>query len=439
MTISMERPTGGREQTGQQMISVREDSPLRGKVLFIVGARRSGTNWLFRMVNSHPQVIGIPPETHLFAEGLRPLSERFHHGAISSPRTGSLYMRRDSMLGSFRVLVDAALAEFADAYAPGQDFQYLMERSPSNARHMDLLRDVYPDATVIHIIRDPRDVASSLVRQSWGPSDFVTAVEEWRDSVVTARAHAPERYLEVRYEELMHDPVNGVLRLLRWLRLDAPESVQQNLAEAAHASFNVDPSNPVVRIGKWNDAVTDQQRRVLALHAGDLMQELGYWESGPTGHRRLSVFRRTTAALRELPGKGRRALHLPRHRWWARPHAEGYEYLLEIANRAIAALEAGDGPSLHLLLQPDARIRWGVGAVRRPTLAEVGVNDLLARHPKLSDRWRQTRGDVHVHPEGFTAVLTYSRQGDDLAWVTLIARTAPALTRGISSVVYYRS
>src|SRR5215212_5800458 len=139
----------------------RADSPLAGRMIFNVGARRSGTLWLQRVVAAHPDVAAIPTESHLFSHGIAPLLERFHHGARSSPHLGALYVDREVLLDAAREFCDRIFGELLD---PGK--RYLAERTPLHVLHLDLIGSIYPDASYVHIIRDGRDVARSLVSQS---------------------------------------------------------------------------------------------------------------------------------------------------------------------------------------------------------------------------------------------------------------------------------
>src|SRR5213076_1354071 len=74
----------------------RAESPLRGRMIFNVGSRRSGTFWLQRIVTAHPEVSAVGSETHLFSHGIAPLAERFHHAALGSGQVGSTFIERDA-------------------------------------------------------------------------------------------------------------------------------------------------------------------------------------------------------------------------------------------------------------------------------------------------------------------------------------------------------
>src|SRR3954470_20956321 len=198
----------------------RSDSSLRAKMIFAFGARRSGTWWLQRILTAHPEIAGIPSETYLFEIGIRPLFERFHHGTKSSQTVGELYADREVLLDATRDFCDRVLEPYLE---PGARF--LSERSPGHAKAVDVIADVYPDARLIHIIRDGRDVARSLVAREWGPDTVAEAACEWRDSILQARAAAPPgRYLEISYEKLLGDPEGGVRELYAWLDLPADDA-----------------------------------------------------------------------------------------------------------------------------------------------------------------------------------------------------------------------
>src|SRR5690242_16990370 len=105
------------------------ESPLFERMIFNVGARRSGTFWLQRIVTAHPDVAEIPSETSLFSHGIAPLMDRFHHGARSSPQVGVIYAPRDTLRDAIRLFTDTVLAPYLTDHAT-----HLAERT---ALHVD--------------------------------------------------------------------------------------------------------------------------------------------------------------------------------------------------------------------------------------------------------------------------------------------------------------
>src|SRR5688572_307205 len=101
------------------------DSPLHERMIFIVGAQRSGTFWLQRIVTAHSAISAIPSETALFSDGIAPLFERFQHAASDSPQLGAVYVEREKLIAAARRFCDSVLA---DHLKPGARF--LSERTP---------------------------------------------------------------------------------------------------------------------------------------------------------------------------------------------------------------------------------------------------------------------------------------------------------------------
>jgi hypothetical protein len=129
--------------------------------------------------------------------------------------------------------VDELLAAAAEPTAPGLvDAFYRRyaaqfgatrwgDKSPFYVEHVALLASAFPDAKVVHIIRDGRDVVTSSLRAYRGRRYFYTDAyyhaRAWVDRVAAARqagrALPAGRYHELRYEELTADP-EGQLRHL---------------------------------------------------------------------------------------------------------------------------------------------------------------------------------------------------------------------------------
>ncbi len=185
---------------------------------------------------------------------------------------------------------------------------------------------IYPEARVIHVIRDGRDAEVSWMHHRWnrsrerggiqvlrpgeaerreayregggraaGPGLFDEAelrarAAQWRETVGEATREGPEllgaNYTEVRYEDLMADAPAETARLLRFLGAGADDEAVRRCVEAA--SFEKvsggrrrgeeDPTSMLRKgvTGDWREAFTEGDRRVFKEEAGDLLVELGY-------------------------------------------------------------------------------------------------------------------------------------------------------------------
>jgi hypothetical protein len=241
-------------------------------MIFSFGAPRSGTFWLQRIVSAHPAVAAVPSETDLFSLGIGPLFHRFHHGLRSSTTVGQTYVDRDVLLDATRDFCDRILVGHL---TPG--VRYLAERSPMHVHSVDVISAVYPDARLIHIIRDGRDVARSVIAREWGADSIAVAAAEWRDAVRAARENAPpDRYHEVRYEDVLADPRSAIAQLYTWLELDFGDADMDRALAEARIQRNHDPTDPRPQHGKWRDHFSPEDLHVFEDVAGDLLDELGY-------------------------------------------------------------------------------------------------------------------------------------------------------------------
>lgn len=240
-------------------------------MVFSVGARRSGTYWLQQIVCAHPAVAEVPSESYLLSHGVKPFLDRLQYDDPSSTEMGTVFAKRERVLPAVRGLCDAVFGEFARA---GET--HVAERTPWHVFHLPLIADVYPDARFLHIVRDGRDVARSIVAQPWPPHTVEEAADEWRRSVEAGRSAGPPlgaRLLEVRYEELLADPRRVVRRVFDHLGLDG--HLDAGLA-AAREPVNLGPQDWRVGVGKWRGAWRRREVRAFERAAGDLLRELGY-------------------------------------------------------------------------------------------------------------------------------------------------------------------
>jgi Sulfotransferase family len=386
----------------------RADSPLRGRMIFIVGSRRSGTFWLQRIVTAHPKVAAVPSETHLFSSGIAPLFAGFQHSLRSSAKVGEVYVERDAALDAARDMCDVV---FGAMLEPGAT--RIAERTPLHVFHLPLISAIYPDARYIHIIRDGRDVARSIAAQEWGPAEIEEAAAEWRAAITAAREAAlpADIYREVRYEELLREPAPVVSGLYEWLGLPATDDVVAEAATEAGIGANLGGAPSGIGVAKWREAYSDADLAAFDRVAGGLLRDLGYPAAGesrgrtsPQPRRRESIPQAVRARLSSLRLRPR-----GRSRVRARP-------LQEIVDGVIGALQEHDFGRLSGLLTDDALVRVVSPEGNEQARGERG-REVLRRFLAGDSAFtgQQVRGDVYLGLPYAGVVLTYRGGGGELA------------------------
>lgn len=395
-----------------------EDRLAGAELVFVVGARRSGTYWLQRILTSHPQVSGVPSETYLFAEGVAPLLRRLHNGARSSPQVGAVYAERAAMIRGLRGLCDSVLGPYLQ---PGA--RYLVERTPDHVRHLALISEVYPGARFVHIIRDGRDVARSLLAKPWGPDSVEAAASEWRDSVRAGRAQAPStaRYRELRYEDLLARPDPTIRSLFAWLDLSVDEAVIGQALGEARTALSVDATRPATEPEKWRQVFRPRDLAAFERIAGDLRAELGHEPaSAPSWRRRLAARprvrhlwdRSATRARHGLRRTPRRVLErLAGQRAATGPSPSQRQAAVD---RLLAALQAREPGAIDACLAPDALITIVGAEGNASTRGAPGRAALIdAVRSDSAFRGRQVVGDVHPAVPTTTVVLSFENDAGD--------------------------
>jgi hypothetical protein len=380
-------------------------------MIFAFGSQRSGTFWLQRIITAHPEISDVPSETELFSSGIAPLFERFHHGVRSSPSVGQLWVEREVLLDAARDFCDRVLEPHL---APGA--RLLSERTPAHSGAVGLIREVYPDAKLVHIIRDGRDVARSLAAQDWGPAGIAEAARVWRDAVSAARAEAPaEGYLEVRYEELLADPRGGAAALYGWLGLPVDDAIVDQAAAVAGRVINQDSGDGRIVTQKWRDHFSPEDLAAFEAEAGELLAELGYADGAPPRRRTLGALLRPRPAPATAP---------PSTLIGSLPAAQ------RVADRFLGALHAGAEDEVLALLADTATLRRV-----SPEADDQVVGSAASARGLLDDpawRGRQLSGNQHPGVPTYVLVLRYDVPGSGPAWRVLALAIREERVQGVT-------
>ena len=376
---------------------------LDARLVFVVGARRSGTHLLHRLLATHPLVRDIPGETHLFSSGVGPLVDRLQSAGPGSPTVGTAYLPRPELLAHVRALTDRVLSGYLPPGTPPQ--VRLLERTPQHVHRVALLAELYPQAHIVHIVRDGLEVVRSLVAQSWGPDEIPEAAAEWRDAVLDAHRQRPAvtHWVDVRYERLRAAPRAELARVLAALGLPVDDAVLDQVAHEAARRENV-----------WGATKPDLRRRDrrqirrVAAEAFALLDDATAGQDEPTSEPLPVGTAPDTTTIASV--------HDSQH---------AVDQLLEIVHGArpadrLATLLAA-GATFHLVTGDDETTFRGADAAAQ-WLAAVQADD--------SVRWEVERSWAHPDLRLVAAVVVH-RRGAVRQTRTHVARLGP---QGITEV-----
>lgn len=169
---------------------------------------------------------------------------------------------------------------------------------PYFALHLDLLRSMFPDVQVIHVVRDGRDVLASMrERTRHGarhfPVDARFAALRWKQLVLRGSLGGtllpPGHYLELRYEDLVTDVEPVVRDLERFLGCSLAGAVEGHFQHAlggaiVHSEQIERYLQPGIQHGsmaRWRHELSARDVRWFEAIAGDVLRDKHYLTSSP--------------------------------------------------------------------------------------------------------------------------------------------------------------
>jgi hypothetical protein len=263
--------------------------------IFLVGAPRSGTTFLGSCLGELPEI-----SYHFEPIATKAAARYLYEGRWGLVRARWFY--RNVYAWLMRLHADGDL-RFA-------------EKTPRNAFVIPALLSMFPDGRFIHIIRDGRDAALSLSERPWlqagqsqsgrvepggyryGPyarfwvepdrirefestTDIHRCIWSWRRHTEAALAAGeqlpPDRYHELRYEDLTTRPQEEANRMLAFLGITDAAS-----REALHTAVG---RASVKSVGRWNGKLSAEDLAQIEAEAGPLLARLGYGDPAQTGAR----------------------------------------------------------------------------------------------------------------------------------------------------------
>jgi len=314
-TVSVAR--SGRCKNGTSQGSRLEAAP----IVFLVGAGRSGTTLLYKLLCLHPDVAYISNfenRYRWFPDGIaaRAVSGRADQKlrAWFNQRGNAYFTNRPLFLKAFPTphegesvfeacgvplfpargelpdeKTSQCLRERFDRIRRGARARTFVSKRTANNRRIEYLSAIFPQARFVNLVRDGREVARSLASVSWwdrhrvwwdgrtalemehaGEERLAICARNWVREFEEVRAQLasvdPSRIMELRYEALLHDPVHHLEQILQFLGLERLASFHATIR-----SLNLRPAPP-----GGGSALEPSQLDCVLRETSPLLRELGY-------------------------------------------------------------------------------------------------------------------------------------------------------------------
>jgi Sulfotransferase family len=275
--------------------------------VFFVGCPRSGTTLLRRLGDAHSELaiirelhwvphwwerrVGITPD----GEVTRELVQRL----VAHPRFARLKVPAERVLGLLEQDGTKQYSGFVtalfDLHGHVRGKHYVGEKTPNYVRHLPTLNGLWPHAKVVHLIRDGRDVALSLIDwersernvgrfPTWEEDALTTAALFWEWNVRLGREARSrldsDAYLELGYEALVADPELECRTLCEFLGLSYDSAMlrfHEGRTSSAPGLSAKRAWKPVTSgLRRWQEQMTRADVARFEAAAGELLEELGY-------------------------------------------------------------------------------------------------------------------------------------------------------------------
>jgi hypothetical protein len=272
---------------------------------FLTGAPKSGTTWLGKLLDAHPQ-ISCRGEACVHHFGVQLVEACKKYGELLEKRRAVITDSNDfpplqwpDVMKLMRTFIQLRLDAIVDPAKP--DLRFVGEKDPEHAIHFPTLDKLFPEGKFLHIIRDGRGVLVSAWHHNVRSKDeeerrteldhlLILTAREWADRVrrarETGRQLGPDRYFEVRYEDLVAEPEPWMTRILTFLGADAdPQTVRACIEAASFEKLSQgrkpgqEDAASFFRKGipdDWRNHLSQEQVHRFAVLSGSLLQELGY-------------------------------------------------------------------------------------------------------------------------------------------------------------------
>ena len=279
------------------------------KPIFIMGCERSGTTLIRLILHSHPN-IALPPQTKflkkIYKRRLQWLNLTNEANRIKLSHWCKDHFDNHTKLPDLglesgdicKEIVSSATSLGAAAtgvfklYSRKFNKPRWGDKRPYYIKYLKQLLTLFPDAQIIHVVRDGRDCIASLMNMPWWKKDLAYTIMNWQEAIQEGK-HAKrslpvEQFIEIRYEDFISHPEKWARELCRFLgeKYNSDMLKFQEIADIAVPDYKMQWHSATRKplssnaIGRWKRDLEKWQIRLIEKTTGRELKEWGYGLSG---------------------------------------------------------------------------------------------------------------------------------------------------------------
>jgi hypothetical protein len=287
--------------------------------VFVGGCGRSGTTLLGAILGTHSECICTPESQfktdlyHFLSQSDNPdfmdvlnritKLRRFRFWGFDIDKQ-SFPSKKISTYSELIFWIVKKYAEKTGKRNPG----IWIDHTPANIRHTGILFELFPDARLIHLVRDGRAVAASMIPLDWGPNTIDHAAHFWMKKILLgleAEKKWQEKVIRVKYEDLVHDPEKMLKHICSYLNIDFQSEMIKGTdfrvplySSEQHALIGKEPD--IRRVNAWENTLKPRQIEIFESISGQILVTLGYSLHYGVNARKMTGTEKTKSLLYEL-------------------------------------------------------------------------------------------------------------------------------------------
>jgi len=296
-------------------------SELSIKPLFIAGCARSGTTMLGDIVGAHPQCL-CTPESQFVIYALRKIDR-----PLEEIKLGDVYKRiqryyRYKFWGielndhsliqqdgkhAYPKLIERLVRLYGKKIGK-PEFSIWADHTPNHIKYIRTLFTLFPQAKLVHLVRDGRAVAASIIPLDWGPNTIVSAAHWWMEYLsfgLAAESHwGPDRILRMRYEDILAEPEKHLQMICRFVGIDYQHKML--LGGGFRIPHYTAKQHPLVgqrpdssRINAWRKTLSRREIEIFEILTSELLTYLSYPRISGLHTRKISRMERRKYAFKD--------------------------------------------------------------------------------------------------------------------------------------------